>query len=734
LSYHAVSYQPTMLPSPAAVEAVTHEELTRAAELFDVIKQLRLRLTAINEEVLDRAFETHITGVLDKLEKRLDSLQDPLGRRVEVIMAKHGLCDAAFQQIILLCQGISPALGDVLKQLRGMHSEFFSELQQVSDNFVIEMDEQRQYCDETKAEMENIEQECQQLMETINILDKEAEENHEVILDLRHQLREALTETNNSKFSGRQGNASTKQNTSSGAVDVLPAFNTTVTPDVRGRTLFENMTRSDSREGQGHLSRSGRMLMASLGTSSVGSGAGRKEGSGEGRFMSATASSKGHSGASPSVTLPTQVSFGSSAEWLLSFRLELQQVIDADRVRSLTLNECRDMIASIYETKNAANARAAARGRGEGVLPGTPTAIHTDTMEMHVYRRMEKKYGLRSLAVEHAAMFLTAVRLYAESESDIAVFYKIFCNDVEEEFREVQEELKKSIKDLLVVSLMNKYPNKDQAGIDALVRGKIDGVISEQEYEDIVNYLYNQRDATTLRLLLRGEAKRLREEKYLTRGEDVPRMDAGEMKQPQQQSRKASVAYETKKLGYERKVPPSMRRQSIERTNQQRYLEEQNNFDLPYSVFLKCVLDFQLASHEKYIAGFKHAFRHYDDDGDGVLTSEQFRQCYIGLRAQGGRVAGDEPSTVAGNSSSGKNGKPVVAWAPPSPGAEEAVWTQEEEEMFLALLAMIDPAETDRVTFSAAASFLNKIGKRASGGGGASSTGRSRKSSSANKK
>jgi hypothetical protein len=58
-------------------------------------------------------------------------------------------------------------------------------------------------------------------------------------------------------------------------------------------------------------------------------------------------------------------------------------------------------------------------------------------MEIHVYRCMEKKYGLRSLAVEHAAMALAGLKRHAPDHIDVEIFYKIFCNEIEEGFVKV---------------------------------------------------------------------------------------------------------------------------------------------------------------------------------------------------------------------------------------------------------------------------------------------------------
>jgi hypothetical protein len=64
-------------------------------------------MTYTPSNIYYRAFETHVHGVLEKLDKRLPGLEDAQ-RNVEVVMARHGLYDAAFQQIVLLCSSIAP--------------------------------------------------------------------------------------------------------------------------------------------------------------------------------------------------------------------------------------------------------------------------------------------------------------------------------------------------------------------------------------------------------------------------------------------------------------------------------------------------------------------------------------------------------------------------------------------------------------------------------------------------
>ena len=162
-----------MLPTHI-LAAVTPEELTRAASVFSSLKQLRLRLTPdIEEAKLDNAFEAHVTGVLGRLDSRLVSLNDNDDiKKIEIIMARHGLYDAAFQQAILLGTAISPALGDALKDIRFIHSGFLAEMHKVGQD----MHEQLQLANETiqsaRNEINIVESECNKVMKACDLLDQ----------------------------------------------------------------------------------------------------------------------------------------------------------------------------------------------------------------------------------------------------------------------------------------------------------------------------------------------------------------------------------------------------------------------------------------------------------------------------------------------------------------------------------------------------------------------------------
>lgn len=154
-------------------ELLNPEDIEKASFLFDCLKKLRLKLKNGKEEILESAFETHVHSVFEKLETRLLHIQDTNQQKLEIILARHGLYDAAFKQVILLCECsnilhspsstlfliiifiyflnclVTPALGDCVKDLRGVHSSLLSEIRQISFNM---FQEKQQLKDELNQE------------------------------------------------------------------------------------------------------------------------------------------------------------------------------------------------------------------------------------------------------------------------------------------------------------------------------------------------------------------------------------------------------------------------------------------------------------------------------------------------------------------------------------------------------------------------------------------------------
>eukprot|EP01029_Cantina_marsupialis_P007920 TRINITY_DN1903_c0_g1_i1.p1 TRINITY_DN1903_c0_g1~~TRINITY_DN1903_c0_g1_i1.p1 ORF type:complete len:660 (+),score=241.96 TRINITY_DN1903_c0_g1_i1:96-2075(+) len=233
-------------------------------------------------------------------------------------------------------------------------------------------------------------------------------------------------------------------------------------------------------------------------------------------------------------------------------------------IRNLSLKQLKDHIEDIYNSKVKFDQKCA-----DAHLP-------RETMEQHMYTYLNQKYGLRSLIIEHASAITKAINKYSNVDNDVAVFGKIMKNDIDEEFRFVQQQLKDTVQELLRVYLKGKFPLKTDDAINAILDKKMKGTVDEEEWVDIVKYMYNREDSLSLIVLIKDLAKEQ------TQMRTSP-------------SRRAIREPEVKE-------------------------------SVKYGDFVKILLDFQLKGHEKFLAKFRRFFRDVDNGKSGVINEVQFRE------------------------------------------------------------------------------------------------------------
>ena len=115
-------------------------------------------------------------------------------------MGKHGIFDATFQQIILISQTLAPDLVSPLKDLRSIHSKFFSELQTSASNVYKSSERAKnRYSNEMALLQKKYDEKVEdvaRLKLTAIALDTEAEDQVKLIEQLREQLQEAYEKIN----------------------------------------------------------------------------------------------------------------------------------------------------------------------------------------------------------------------------------------------------------------------------------------------------------------------------------------------------------------------------------------------------------------------------------------------------------------------------------------------------------------------------------------------------------
>jgi hypothetical protein len=178
---------------------------------------------------------------------------------------------------------------------------------------------------------------------------------------------------------------------------------------------------------------------------------------------------------------------------------------------------------------------------------------------------------------------MAAVKRFADDDNDVAVFGKILRNEIDEEFRIVQKQLKDTVAELLRVYLKGKYPLKSEDEVSKILKKRMVSSVFEEEWVDIIKYMYNHEDSVTLIMkckdLIASQNK----------AEDMNRPARG----------------------------------------RGRAIESKEVTKLAFTEFLKVLLDFQLKGHEKFLLKFMKLFRQFDKDKNGVINEEEFRQLII---------------------------------------------------------------------------------------------------------
>lgn len=432
------------------------------------------------------------------------------------------------------------------------------------------------------------------------------------------------------------------------------------------------------------------------------------------------------------------------SNWLHGFRIDIQRAFDDNRCREISLKELKETIEKVYESKLAANSRAL---QGIGTIP-------IETLEQHTYRVMEKKYGLRNLAVEHVGKVLLGVKRYGPADSEVAVFNSIFRNEIEEEFRDIQVELVKSIRDLAMVQIMSKHPTKPQPVLTSLLDSKITGgVVNEEDWKDMVNYLYSPQDSHRVNSILRSMAADRRDPHAPTTLSVMGSSGTYGTNKNYSNKSEGTFGYDRnnskdrKRLGYS---SPSLK---ISATVANPQKNRNDMAQMPFPLFMKLILDFQLHTHQDYLKPFLRIFQKFDQDADGVINAAEFKDVFIGLKCvvlaeqmhetekrEKERVEGTLVITTGTTAGNGNKAKPPNGSGHIRISSSETLTVRKdpvvlgdsfdrddfenvvlrvpehqrkldeaEAALFLELLREVDPQQSDRVIFSNAVKCVRRL-------------------------
>ena len=237
---------------------------------------------------------------------------------------------------------------------------------------------------------------------------------------------------------------------------------------------------------------------------------------------------------------------------------------------NFTIKMMKEIINDIYNSKAEFDKKS-----DENKLP-------RETMEQHMYTYLNQKYGLKSIIIEWASNIINGIKIFSSEDSEICLFGKILRNEIEEDARLIYSDVQKSILEYLKYYIKRKHHYISAKEISKILKEKKRGSLTEEEWKEVINYLYNEEHAKIL------------EEKI---------------------SEVIQKKYFKSKLDTDRKL-------TREEIIQLSKLKEEYN--IPFKDLVKIIHEFQIKQREKQLKNFVQLFKSVDKDNNGIINEEEF--------------------------------------------------------------------------------------------------------------
>ncbi|KAK3269870.1 hypothetical protein CYMTET_21711 [Cymbomonas tetramitiformis] len=254
------------------------------------------------------------------------------------------------------------------------------------------------------------------------------------------------------------------------------------------------------------------------------------------------------------------------------------------RVRMLSLKQMKELMTEVYASKAKSDARS------------TSSGTVMETMQQHLYTFLNQKFGLRALVLEWAGSILSAVDRFTTSDSEVASFGKILSGTIDEGFHLKQHQLSETVVELLRAYLKSKHHYRRDNEIAAMLQKRLTGFVYEEEWIDIVRYMYNHQDSVILIQRIKGLA-----ESWAVRDDPAGRR---------------GVAASPVKGGSTSPSPRKGPAAGAKRAQRK----------VPFNDLLQVFLFHNLDCHEQNLSQLVAATREVDLSGTGLLNHEQFQQ------------------------------------------------------------------------------------------------------------
>ena len=191
------------------------------------------------------------------------------------------------------------------------------------------------------------------------------------------------------------------------------------------------------------------------------------------------------------------------------------------------------------------------------------------TMEQFLYHYLNNKYGLKNLVIEYASGIIQGIKDFSKKNSEVLLFGKILRNELEEQEILIIAKLKETIHDFLIYYYQNKYQYKSKSEVDILVQKCKSGILVEDQWKNIVAYLFSENENDLNNLMERIQ-------KYI--------------------DKQNNTIESNKKYGN----------------------------SISYNKFIQLVIDYQIKLRSLYLKNFNHIFKMIDTDHNGIIFDYEF--------------------------------------------------------------------------------------------------------------
>ena len=159
---------------------------------------------------------------------------------------------------------------------------------------------------------------------------------------------------------------------------------------------------------------------------------------------------------------------------------------DVAEPKRWSLKQLKDVIEDVCDAKAANDARAAKHKQPR------------ETMHQHLYTFLNHKFGVKSIIAEWATSIVAAADKFADVDCEVAVFGRVLHNLVDEEFRNEQKVIVATVRELLRSYLRSQRPHANDDEIADALAAKTRGDLAEDEWLDMVRFMYGRKDSATI--------------------------------------------------------------------------------------------------------------------------------------------------------------------------------------------------------------------------------------------